>query len=71
MEDYVSKDQQQPSQDQSDSSEEFKDTEPLVIFDGNKPHTHEWEFVFKDGEGRYNYKCKHCIFGRASNERLS
>jgi len=43
-------------------------SEPLMVHDGTCKH--EWQFMFKDQEGRFNYKCKHCMFGRASNEEL-
>lgn len=48
--------------------EEFEDHTPVKINDPDCQH--DWQFLFKDGEGRFNYRCKKCPFGRASNEEL-
>ena len=61
--------QDQSHEQQSEESQDGKalDNEtiskPIVVDDGNC--VHNWEFLFKDGDGRDNYKCTKCMHGRA------
>lgn len=53
---------QQPNEESEPSKEEFMDTTPVVVFNGECRH--KWYFTTIDSDGHGRARCKKCPMGK-------